>query len=267
MASQTPPQTHARNPPIVGIPCDRRTVGLHPFHMVGEKYIAAVRGGAGALPLLIPVLRPSLAITDILAAVDGLLFTGSLSNVAPHRYGGHDPRDANLLDEARDETTIPLLHAAIESGVPTFCLCRGFQELNVALGGTLHQHLEELPGRIDHRDPKDAPVEEKYGPAHDVTIVPGGMLANVLTQQTFKVNSLHSQGIDRLAPSLRAEAKAPDGTIEAVSMPGARGFLLGVQWHPEWRYADNPISRALFAAFGDALRAQAPTRRAAEPVH
>jgi putative glutamine amidotransferase len=248
--------------PIVGIPCDRRMVGLHPFHMVGEKYIAAVRGGAGALPLLIPVLQPSIAIDDILASVDGLLFTGSLSNVAPHLYGGHEPRDAKLLDEARDETTLPLLHAAIERGVPAFCLCRGFQELNVALGGTLHQHLEELPAHLDHRDPKDAPVDEKYAPAHEVRVAPGGMLAKIAGQSPFQVNSLHSQGIDRLAPGLMAEATAPDGTIEAVSMPKARGFLLGAQWHPEWRYADNPVSRALFAAFGDAVRAHAQAKDA-----
>jgi putative glutamine amidotransferase len=255
-----------RRPPVVGIPCDRRMVGQHPFHMAGEKYIAAVCGGAGALPMLIPVLQPSLDIGDILASVDGLLFTGSPSNVAPHRYGGEDPRDASLLDEARDTTTIPLLHAAMDAGVPCFCLCRGFQELNVALGGTLHQHLEELPAHIDHREPKDAPVEERYAPAHDVTIVPGGMLAKLLHEQTFEVNSLHSQGIDRLGPSLRAEATAPDGTIEAVSTTNERGFLLGVQWHPEWRYADNPVSRALFAAFGEAVRAQTRTRRAAEPA-
>jgi putative glutamine amidotransferase len=262
MASSIP----SRKPPIVGIPCDRRMFGLHPFHMAGEKYIAAVRGGAGVLPLLIPVLEPSLDVGDILASVDGLLFTGSPSNVAPHNYGGLAPRDASLLDEARDTTTLPLLHAAIAAGVPCFCLCRGFQELNVTLGGTLHQHLEELPNHLNHRDPKDATVEEKYAPAHDVTVQPDGVLDRLLPQKTFKVNSLHSQGIDRLAPSLRAEATAPDGVIEAVSMPAARGFLLGVQWHPEWRYADNPVSRALFAAFGDAVRAQAPTRKVAEPV-
>ena len=259
------PRTHAQHPPLVGIPCDRRAVGLHPFHMVGEKYIAAVRGGAGALPLLIPVLDPPLAVDDVLASVNGLLFTGSLSNVAPRRYGGHDPRDANLLDEARDDTTLPLLLAAIAAGVPAFCLCRGFQELNVALGGTLHQHLEELPGRIDHRD-KGTTADEKYAPAHEVSLVPGGMLSKLLNTQTFRVNSLHSQGIDTLAPGLRAEAKAPDGTIEAVSMPDARGFVLGVQWHPEWRYADNPVSHALFAAFGDAVRARARTREASESV-
>jgi putative glutamine amidotransferase len=255
----------SKRPLIAGIPCDRKTDGLHPFHMVGEKYIAAVRGGAALMPLLIPVIEPSLGIADILAAVDGLLFTGSLSNVAPRRYGGPAPRDASLLDEARDTTTLPLLHAAIDAGMPALCLCRGFQELNVALGGTLHQHLEELPGRLDHRDRDGDPVEKKYGPAHDVTVAPGGILAGLARERTFAVNSLHSQGIDRLAPSLRVEATAPDGTIEAVSSAQARGFLLGVQWHPEWRYADNPVSRAIFAAFGDAVRARAKMRHA-EPV-
>jgi putative glutamine amidotransferase len=263
--------TNSAKPPIVGIPCDRRTVGLHPFHMAGEKYIAAVRGGAGALPLLIPVLTPALAVDDVLAVADGLLFTGSLSNVAPHLYGGHDPRDASLLDEARDTSTLPLLLAAIERGTPVFCLCRGFQELNVAMGGTLHQHLQELPDHIDHREDKNAPVAEQYGPAHDVKVAPGGMLARLVGETAFEVNSLHSQGIDRIAPGLVAEAAAPDGTIEAVSMPKARGFVLGVQWHPEWRYLDNPVSRALFAAFGDAVRAHAQARRsgprkALEPV-
>ena len=260
-----PSKNPVPRPPIVGIPCDRKHVGLHPFHMVGEKYIAAVRGGSGALPLLIPVLQPSLGIDDLLATVDGLLFTGSLSNVAPHNYGGQDPRDSSLLDEARDTTTLPLLHAAIDAGVPCLCLCRGFQELNVTLGGTLHQHLEELPGHLDHRDPDGAPVEVKYAPAHDVTVVPGGALAKLVPAPTFKVNSLHSQGIDRLAPGLRAEATAPDGVIEAVSMPKARGFLFGVQWHPEWRYAENAVSRAIFAAFGEAVRVFARAKMV-EPV-
>src|SRR5262245_58182862 len=127
--------------PVVGIPCDRRMVGEHPFHRVGEKYILAVRDGSHALPLLIPSVTPALDAEDVFAAVDGLLFTGSHSNVAPHFYGGHDPREPDRLDVARDETALPLMRAAIARGVPTLCICRGFQELNVAMGGTLHQHL------------------------------------------------------------------------------------------------------------------------------
>jgi putative glutamine amidotransferase len=228
-------------------------VGAHPFHIVGEKYIAAIRDGAGALPLLIPVLGEPIPPAEILAAVDGLLFTGSPSNVAPHRYGGPAPREGVLQDEHRDTTTLPLLNAAIEAGTPTLCLCRGFQELNVALGGTLHQHIQELPGRSDHREDKHAPLDAQYGPAHDVR-VEGGLLARIVREKTFKVNSLHSQGIDRLAASLHADAIAPDGIIEAVSMPGAKGFLLGLQWHPEWRWSENAVSREIFSAFGNAAK-------------
>jgi putative glutamine amidotransferase len=222
--------------------------------MVGEKYIAAVRDGAGAVPLLVPVLAEPVPPEDILASIDGLFFTGSPSNVAPRRYDGPAPREGVLQDENRDATTLPLLTAAIAAGVPVFCVCRGFQELNVALGGTLHQHIQEQPGLNDHREDTSAPLDEQYGPAHKVRIEDGGLLAKILGERNFSVNSLHSQGIDRLAPKLHADAAAPDGIIEAVSMPGAKGFLLGVQWHPEWRWAENKISRALFAAFGEAVR-------------
>ena len=244
--------------PVVGIVCDRKRVGDHAFHMVGEKYIDAVRDGSGALPFLIPVLTPPLQAQEILASVDGLLFTGSTSNVAPHRYAGQPARRHTLLDEARDATALPLLRAAEEAGMPMLCICRGFQELNVAFGGTLHQHLHEVSGFSDHRtgDKKES-LEEQYGPAHDVHIVADGMFAEIAPEfagKTVQVNSLHGQGIDRLAPRLRVEAEAPDGAIEAVSMDQAPGFLFGVQWHPEWRHAENPVSRALFRAFGDALR-------------
>ncbi|MEJ0027029.1 MAG: gamma-glutamyl-gamma-aminobutyrate hydrolase family protein [Rhizomicrobium sp.] len=241
--------------PIVGFPCDRRMLGAHPFHVVGEKYIAAVREGADAIPVLLPVLDPPVAAEDFLAGIDGLLFTGSPSNVAPRHYGGPAPRPGVLQDEHRDATALPLLRAAIAAGKPVLAICRGFQELNVAFGGTLHQHVQEVPGRADHREKKDAPLDEQYGPAHPVEVAPGGRLAELIRERTFRVNSLHSQGIDRLAPGLFAEALAPDGQIEAVSMPGAKGFVLGVQWHPEWAWSDNPVSRAIFAAFGNALRA------------
>lgn len=241
-------------PPIVGIPCDHRMVGAHPFHMAGEKYIAAVRDGAEALPLLIPVLEPSLAISDLLESCDGFLFTGSPSNVSPLHYGGTSPRDGVLLDERRDATTLPLMRAAIESGAPVLCLCRGFQELNVAFGGTLHQHVQEVEGRLDHRENKNANLDIQYGPAHEVHVAEGGLLSRLLAPTSFRVNSLHGQGIDRLAPTLHADAIAPDGTIEAVSMPGAKSFLLGLQWHPEWRWREDEASRAIFMGFGAALR-------------
>jgi putative glutamine amidotransferase len=243
----------SKRPLIVGIPCDHRKVGKHPFHMVAEKYIAAVRDGARTLPLLIPVLPNAIPADEILASVDGLFFTGSPSNVAPRFYGGDAPREGVLQDEFRDTTTLPLLQAAIAQDKPILAVCRGFQELNVALGGTLHQHVQEVPGRNDHREQNDAPLEVQYGPAHDVTVQDGGLLSRIVREKTFTVNSLHGQGIDRLAAGLHADAIAPDGQIEAVSMPGAKGFLFAVQWHPEWKWADNPQSRAIFSALGEAV--------------
>ena len=252
-----------RTSPVVGIVCDRKKVGDHAFHLVGEKYIDAVRDGSHAITLLIPVLSPPLTAEEILGCVDGLLFTGSTSNVAPRWYSGPPARKHTLLDEARDTTAIPLIRAAEQSGMPVLCICRGFQELNVAFGGTLHQHLHEVEGFTDHRaGDRKSDLEEQYGPAHEVRIAPGGVFSELLPEYApdgrFQVNSLHGQGIDRLAPVLRVEAEAPDGTIEAVSMESAKAFLLGVQWHPEWRFGENRVSRAIFSAFGDALRQPEP---------
>lgn len=240
--------------PVVGIPCDRRIFDDMAVHQANDEYIVAVRDGAGALPLLIPATDAPLAIADILAAVDGILFSGSPSNVSPSLYGGDAPRDPSLLDSARDATTLPLLRAAIAAGKPVLAICRGFQELNVALGGTLHQHLHEIPGRLDHREDETAPLDIQYGPAHTVQIVPDGLLDRLVGGAgEHRVNSLHHQGIDRLAPDLSIEAQAPDGQIEAVS--GGPGFVLGVQWHPEWRWSQQPLSRAIFAGFGAAVQA------------
>lgn len=247
--------------PIVGILCDHRMAGRHPFHMAGEKYIAAVREGSGALPLLLPVLDPPLASDEVLASVDGLLFTGSPSNVSPVRYGGPPPRDGVLQDERRDETVFSLFESAVVRGMPVLCLCRGFQELNVAFGGTLHQHLHEVRGRLDHRANPQAPLDTQYGPAHSVEVTSGGLLAAIARMAKFDVNSLHGQGIDRLAPALHADAVAPDGTIEAASMPGAGGFVFGAQWHPEWRWKEDAVSRAIFSAFGEAVRSIRKERR------
>ena len=238
---------------IVGIVSDRRVVDGMAMHTVNDEYAAALRDGAGALPLLIPSTDVPLDIRAVLEAVDGLLFTGAPSNVAPAHYG-QSARSGTELDEVRDATTLPLLRAAIERGKPLLAICRGFQELNVALGGSLHQHVHELPGRLDHREPQDASRDEEYAPAHEVTINPDGVLAALSGMTRAMVNSLHHQGVDRLAPPLRIEATAPDGQIEAVSMPAAKTFLLGVQWHPEWKMAADPLSRAIFAGFGASLK-------------
>jgi putative glutamine amidotransferase len=237
---------------VVGIVCDRRVVDGMAMHTVNDEYVTALRDGAGALPLLIPSTDTPLDIHAVLEAVDGLLFTGAPSNVAPRHYG-QSAGPGTELDEARDATTLPLLRAAIEGGKPLLAICRGFQELNVALGGSLYQHVHEIPGRLDHREPPDASRDAEYAPAHEVTIVPDGVLARLSGQSRAMVNSLHHQGVDQLAPSLRIEATAPDSQIEAVSMPAVRAFLLGVQWHPEWKMANDPLSRAIFAGFGAGL--------------
>ena len=242
--------------PLVIIPCDHRMVGAHPFHMVGEKYILAAAEGANATPLLLPVLATPLDIAAILKLADGILLTGSPSNVAPHRYGGPPPRDESLLDERRDATTLGLIHAALADGLPLFAICRGFQELNVALGGTLHQHIEELAGRRDHRAPKDEPVDVQYGPAHAVDLIAGSVLAKITGETRITVNSLHSQGIDRLAPGLVPEGYAEDGTIEAVRVGDSKSFALGVQWHPEWKFWESPAQTAILKAFGAACLAR-----------
>jgi putative glutamine amidotransferase len=242
---------------IVGIVCDHCQQDGMDGHGVGEEYVAAARDGAGALPLLIPVGTPR--IERILDAVDGLLLPGAPTNVAPIHYGGAAPRPGTRLDPLRDEASLALIRAAIAAGKPLLAVCRGFQELNVALGGTLHQHVHELPGHLDHREDESQPLEVQYGPAHPVHLAPGGLLARWTGETQCMVNSLHHQGIDRLAPGLSVEATAPDGQIEAVSLPDASGFVLGVQWHPEWRWSDHRLSRAIFAAFGAALAKRAFT--------
>ena len=238
--------------PLIGIPADRRMVGHHPFHMVGEKYARAVLEAADAAPLLIPSLAEELRFEELLERLDGLLFTGSPSNVEPRHYDGPPSAPGTLHDPARDATTLPLIRHAVEAGLPVFGICRGFQEMNVAFGGTLHQKLHEVPGLLDHRDDETQPLEVQYGPAHEVTLEPGGLLRSLADGDRIRVNSLHSQGIERLGPPLAVEARAPDGVIEAFRVREAKSFAVAVQWHPEWKVMTNPFSRALFAAFGKA---------------
>ena len=242
--------------PLIGISCCTTTVGPHPFHMAGEKYILGVLQGAGGLPLLIPALGEQLPLDALLDSLDGLLFTGSPSNVAPLHYAGPASAPGTQHDPQRDATTLPLIRAAIERGVPVLGLCRGLQEMNVAFGGSLHQRLHEVGGFSEHREDDSQPVDVQYGPAHEVRIEPGGLLDRVTGCSSAQVNSLHTQGIDRLAPGLQPEATAPDGLIEAFSVTSASSFALGVQWHPEWKVMENPFYRRIFKAFGDACRAR-----------
>ena len=243
--------------PLIGVTSCRETAGDHPRHHVGEKYLACVPKAMGGMPVVIPALGDAVDPAALVARLDGLLVTGSPSNVEPHHYEGDPSKPGTLHDPARDATTLPLIRAAVEAGLPLFCICRGIQELNVALGGSLHQRVQELPGRLDHRSRKDVDFDTKYADAHPITLTPGGVLHVLLGAARVNINSLHAQAIDRVAPGLRVEAVADDGTIEAVSRPGARGFVLGVQWHPEWPDPCRPVSRELFAAFARAAREHA----------
>lgn len=248
--------------PVIGIPADRRLVGPHPFHRVGEKYVHAVERAADALPMLIPVLPQPLEPRELLAVVDGLLLPGSPSNIDPRHYEDGPPDLESLLDPERDATTLPLIRAAIDMGVPIFAICRGFQELNVALGGRLWRKVHEAPGHFDHRENPEHPLEQQYAPAHELH-VEGAWLRALTGGEggAIRVNSLHGQGVRDLAPGLSIEARAPDGLIEAASLPDAPALTFGVQWHPEWQVMTNDMSLALFAAFGAAARERARSRK------
>lgn len=247
--------------PVVLIPACSKDIGHHPFHVVGRKYVDAVVRGAGCLPLLLPPLGDEVAFDELLAQVDGVMLTGSPSNVHPDRFGQPVENPALPLDPARDATTLPLVRRAIALGVPLFAICRGFQEVNVTFGGSLHQSVHSVPGMRDHREDKTAPVDVQYGPAHSLRVTPGGVLARALGGAAdIVVNSVHGQGVDRLGSGLMVEAVAEDGLVEAFSVTGSRAFALGVQWHPEWKVRENIVSTKLFEAFGRACRERASQR-------
>lgn len=254
----------ASRKPVVLVPSCNRMLGQHPFHIAGQKYVDAVRL-AGCQPLIVPTARAD-EFEALLDLADGVLLTGSPSNVHP-RHFGETVLDPTLpLDPERDDWTLPLIPQILARGMPLFAICRGFQETNVALGGTLHQAVQDVPGQHDHRAPKDAPADVQYGLAHEIVVQGGGVLAAVLADQPemprIRVNSVHGQGVNRLAPGLRVEALAPDGLVEGFSVAQARGFNLAVQWHPEWQAASNPVSIRLFKAFGAACEAFRDRHRA-----
>jgi putative glutamine amidotransferase len=240
-------------------------LGGHPFYILGRKYADAVQAAAGCYPLLVPS-GPTTDLGAYLELADGVMLTGSPANVHPMHFG-QPVLDPKLpLDQGRDGVTLPLVRLAVQRGLPLFAICRGLQEVNVALGGSLHQAVHEEPGRIDHRaDPDHAP-DEQYGPSHPILVVSGGELDRILGVRELQVNSLHGQAIDRLAPGLRIEASAPDGTVEAVHVSAHPGFALGVQWHPEWKVLENPASTSIFRAFGDACRQAQARRLAGKPA-
>lgn len=249
-----------RRIPLVGLPSDRKQIGHHPFQAVGEKYVRAVVDGAACLPVLLPSLSPPLDLRPVLDGLDGLLLTGSPSNIEPQHYGTEASWPGNLHDPARDGTTLPLVPLAIEMGLPVLAICRGLQEVNVALGGTLHQKVHEIIGFDDHREKQDDPLGLQYAPSHRVELAEGGLLARIAGAPEAMVNSLHGQGIRELGRGLVVEARARDGLVEAVRLEDPGPFLLAVQWHPEWRVTENPFYLGIFQAFAAACRERAKTR-------
>ncbi|MBT8058320.1 MAG: gamma-glutamyl-gamma-aminobutyrate hydrolase family protein [Gammaproteobacteria bacterium] len=243
------------NRPLLGVISDRRMQGEHPFHMVGEKYLQAVADGADAYPVGLPSLADGFDVLDIIDRLDGLFLTGSPSNVEPHHYMGDPSEPGTWHDPERDIAALALIPAAIRAGMPLLAVCRGFQEMNVSFGGSLHARVHEIPGYRVHKENPEDPVDVQYGPAHEVSFVAGGLLRRITGTESATVNSVHSQGVNRLAGELEVEAVADDGLIEAFTVREAPGFTLGVQWHPEWRVLENPVSTAIFRAFGDACRA------------
>jgi putative glutamine amidotransferase len=244
--------------PLVGLPSDSKPIGLHRYQAVGEKYVRGVIDGAGAVPLLIPSMSPPLPLRPMLEQLDGLFLTGSYSNIEPHHYSDEPSYPGNLHDPARDATSLSMIALAIEMRVPVLAVCRGMQEVNVALGGTLHQKVQDVEGRDDHREDLSAPLDEQYGPSHPVRL--SGSLARIAGTEVIMVNSLHGQGIDKLGRGLLVEAVAPDGLVEGVRLDSEDSFLLAVQWHPEWKVTENPFYLGIFQEFAAACRARAAQR-------
>jgi len=265
-------------PILVAVPADVRDYEKYRWHASPDTYLKALVRVAGATPVIVPSMADEIDLDAVLDRVDGVLTTGSASNVHPDRYGVSPSPAHEPYDPARDSASEQLIRNAIDRGLPLLCVCRGHQELNVAFGGTLATEVQDIPGRMDHRAITHEDQRERYATRHDVAITPGGLLETIVGPGPIRVNSLHRQAIDRLGNGLRVEATAPDGIVEAVSVEGAPAFALGVQWHPEyWAETDAP-SAAIFKAFGAACRGEASPKDAnrlrageelarAEPLH
>jgi len=248
--------------PVVLLAADNRQIDGQRFHAAGDKYVAAVADVADAVPLLLPSLGEEMELDTLLDLADGILLPGAVSNVHPHHFDESVLDPSLPLDPERDGMTLRLINAAVSAGIPLMGICRGFQEINVAFGGRLHQAVHDVEGYADHRE-SDAPsMDVKYGQTHMVSTVAGGVLADITGLDEFKVNSLHGQGVARLGAGLVAEAYAPDGLVEALRIDNAKTFALAVQWHPEWDVLNTPAYLSIFRAFGAACRARAESRGA-----
>ena len=239
---------------LVAIPADVRTFDGYTWHAAPEQYIMAAVRGSNVLPLVVPALTDGTDVDMVLDRVDGVLVSGSRTNVHPSNYGEEATEHHGPFDPARDRLSLALIRRAIERGIPLLAICRGIQELNVALGGALATEIQDLPGRIDHRKPQTEDRDEAFAIRHTIKVKDGSCLASIIGGGEVRVNSLHRQAISKLAPRLAVEAVAEDGTVEAVSVIGAPGFAIGVQWHPEYWVGSDIISDKIFAAFGDAVR-------------
>ncbi|VVP15303.1 Gamma-glutamyl-gamma-aminobutyrate hydrolase PuuD [Pseudomonas fluorescens] len=247
--------------PLVAIAADRVERYGHQAHTLLHGYVNAVALVSGGLPLALPADEAAIDFASLIAHVDGIVLTGSPSNIAPHHYGKESNPEGSMLDPARDATVLPLVKKLVAAGVPVLGICRGFQEMNVAWGGTLNVAVHERPGAIDHREgDQSRPIKDWYQDSHSIDIIPGGVLAGLCAEQSVLVNSLHHQGVENLGKGLKVEAIAPDGLIEAFSVEGAPSFALALQWHPEMRVEDSDFARAIFEAFGEACRQRSNIR-------
>ena len=247
--------------PLVAVSACLKQINTARVHSANTRYIEALAEISGCLPIILPAVGERMDPSAALDHISGLVLTGSPSNVHPEEYDDVLSAPDINVDPARDATTLPTIRAAVARGIPVFAVCRGIQELNVALGGSLHQFVHLLPGKRDHRSDRSRPPEERAGLAHSVTLTEGGLLQKVLGASEVMVNSLHGQAVNRPAPGLKIEAMSPDGVVEGVSAPDAPGWVLGVQWHPEALFRVDAPSRKLFEAFGAAAHAYADARR------
>ncbi|MEP0518804.1 MAG: gamma-glutamyl-gamma-aminobutyrate hydrolase family protein [Hyphomicrobiales bacterium] len=240
--------------PLVLVTADIKTMDRYNWHAAPQTYLKALANVSNAQPVIVPNLADDGDMQSLLSRADGVLLTGSRTNVHPHSFGEIPDIKYEPYDTARDQTTLPLIRAAIENGTPLLGICRGQQELNVALGGSLNTEIQEQHAIMDHRAPVHDDQNVRFKLAHRITPAPDGVLARIIGGAPVPVNSLHRQAIDRLADGLTIEATADDGTIEAVSIPHATAFTLAVQWHPEYWASSETVSRKLFEHFGKVLR-------------
>ncbi len=250
--------------PLIGVIANPHDLeGRYEIHGSGVINTEALARVSGVLPLIIPADPRFVQVEDLLEQCDGFLLTGGRPNVHPSEYGEAETPAHGAFDRARDAVTLPLIRACVARGQPVFGICRGFQEVNVAMGGSLWPEIRDLPGRMNHRMPPEGTTEEKFALRHPVRLTEGGPFHRLLGATEVMTNSLHGQGINRPGKHIVIDGYAPDGTPEALYVEGAPGFTLSVQWHPEWRAAEDPVSRPLFEAFGKAARAWAAGERPA----